>query len=1244
MPLHKKRELTLNNSSPTTPSLPLQRPNSPAAVTPSKSKFSNFFLPNPEKSDHSKANGRTRESSSGSASPTKTFVNPPTPGPNDNFALPAVGGVVERREEVVMVRREKWTTNGNGSGNANDRTLVNDREVIAAGRSVSKGFRNRLSRVCHFSLPSTPFEELSIKIFNLDQTALENPDGLTNDDAKPPSQAIVPTKGLLSDVFGSLGRVVDDRFVSAIASYIHAYWIFLVYSRLDSELLLERIVRMLSRLPDDSKARQTITGSFIDILWKDLTHPPLDWMGVENRWRTPDGRGNNPLFPMLGAAGTPYARSVPPLHPKPQNLPDAQLVFDALLKRDKFVPQPSGISSFLFAFATFIIHSCFHTTPQNRGINQTSSYLDLSPVYGNNEAEQKRVRIAEGEEGYGLGKLYNDVFAEERFRFAVPAVIVLAVLFSRNHNYIADRIYKINENKTYRDPNTLDEKKRKEQDDEIFNRSRLVNCGFFVNMVLVDYVRTILNLNKTASNWVLDPRTEVKELLGGKGEKAGGNVCSVEFNLLYRWHATLSEKDVVWAEELFRNKFGPDVDFSTLTPQEFWRVSAKDLHDGGEPKTWEFGRLKRGKDGSFDDDVLSQILVEAIDEPAGAFKARGIPEVMRVIELMSIETARKDWNVCTLNEFRKFVNLKPYTSFEEFNRDPEIVKAMAALYTHPDNIELYPGLMAEEPKETGDGAGLCPGYTISRAILADAVALVRGDRFYTTAFNAAELTSWGFEECCTDPKTGSFGGVASKLILRNLPHNFRFNSTYALFPFTTPPTMKRTMEELKLDDRYDFSMPTKAPEWHGINSFEAVMSILNNHQDFGVIYTKNVEAISKRNYGFFIGWDDPKSHGRERMYMDKVVFPPGYEKNIKEHYAHATQTRIEKASFGLSGNKTRVVDVVRDVTNVTNAMWIAHTFGIPVKTDENPLGLFTAQELYRMLAAMFIYVFLNFDAAAGFKIRDAAIKSSKVLGAIVQARILQAKGITTFEAITHIDVKDFFSEHPNFGMHKDTLAFYTRLVKEQPEMTDSMAGMVSNCLSIMTASNVNQGQVAAQTINFYLQDSQKEAFERLQELSKRDDPESDKEVMGYIWEAMRLDPQVAGIPRVCRKTTTVQDGDKTIHIEEGDWILASTSNASLDPNIYPEPEKVIPTRDPKSYRVFGHAMHNCLGSKLVVISMPAMIKSIFKLKNLRRAPGDSGKLIRLENSLVGSRFWMFISHDGTLWPFPTTMKLQYDVE
>jgi len=52
--------------------------------------------------------------------------------------------------------------------------------------------------------------------------------------------------------------------------------------------------------------------------------------------RMPDGSNNNPLFPDLGRAGMPYARSVAPTRPVPlSSLPDAGVLFDVLLRRDK---------------------------------------------------------------------------------------------------------------------------------------------------------------------------------------------------------------------------------------------------------------------------------------------------------------------------------------------------------------------------------------------------------------------------------------------------------------------------------------------------------------------------------------------------------------------------------------------------------------------------------------------------------------------------------------------------------------------------------------------------------------------------------------------------------------------------------------------------------------------------------------------------------------------------------------------
>jgi hypothetical protein len=80
---------------------------------------------------------------------------------------------------------------------------------------------------------------------------------------------------------------------------------------------------------------------------------------------------------------------------------------------------------------------------------------------------------------------------------------------------------------------------------------------------------------------------------------------------------------------------------------------------------------------------------------------------MRVIEQLGIQQAR-NWGACTINEFRIFLGLKPYSTFEEWNPDPVIADAARKLYRSPDNIELYVGLVSEESKPVQDGAGLCP--------------------------------------------------------------------------------------------------------------------------------------------------------------------------------------------------------------------------------------------------------------------------------------------------------------------------------------------------------------------------------------------------------------------------------------------------------------------------------------------------------------------------------------------------------
>ena len=43
------------------------------------------------------------------------------------------------------------------------------------------------------------------------------------------------------------------------------------------------------------------------------------------------------------------------------------------------------------------------------------------------------------------------------------------------------------------------------QDNEIFNRARLINCGWFMQIILCDYVGAILGLQRDGFDWRLDP-------------------------------------------------------------------------------------------------------------------------------------------------------------------------------------------------------------------------------------------------------------------------------------------------------------------------------------------------------------------------------------------------------------------------------------------------------------------------------------------------------------------------------------------------------------------------------------------------------------------------------------------------------------------------------------------------------------------------------------------------------------------
>ena len=687
----------------------------------------------------------------------------------------------------------------------------------------------------------------------------------------------------------------------------------------DKTYLTERLLKVASELPINSKEGITLSNKFVQQLYDDLQHPPIAQLGDQYRYRTADGSFNNITSPQLGAANTHYARSVRPQIMQAADLPEPEDLFDNLMVRDQFKPHPAKISSMLFYLASIIIHDLFRTDRWDHTKTKTSSYLDLAPLYGCDQTEQDAIRT------FKNGRIKADCFSSKRILGFPPGVGAMLIMFNRFHNYVVDQLASINEAGRFTKPkDDADKPANTKYDNDLFQTGRLITCGLYVNCILKDYVRTILNLNRTDSDWDLDPRTAT--LTGPTANSAPGNQVSAEFNLVYRWHACVSEKDDKWTKEEYARLF-PGKDPSQVSMREF--LTGLGMWEAGlscDPQQRRFANLERSADGSLDDDALVNILADGVEDVAGAFGSRNVPAILKAVEVLGIQQARS-WNLATLNEFRAFFKLEKHDSFESINSDPKVADALKHFYDHPDLVELYPGLVVEEAKHpTGDeaGQGLSPNYTISRAVLSDAVALIRGDRFYMIDYTPNSLTNWGFHEVSSDLNV-DHGHVFYKLFLRAFPNHFQPNSIYAHYPLVIPDENHVILSKLEQVDKYDFSRPTPIQRPTPITSFAACKSILDNQQDFKTTWGNAIKFLM-HNSGKEFGADfmlsgDTSVNAQSRCVMGAALYWDKWHHEVEKFYKNITLNLLRDNSYTVSGKKR--VDIVRDVGNLAHVHFAA---------------------------------------------------------------------------------------------------------------------------------------------------------------------------------------------------------------------------------------------------------------------------------------------------------------------------------
>jgi linoleate 8R-lipoxygenase/9,12-octadecadienoate 8-hydroperoxide 8R-isomerase len=201
---------------------------------------------------------------------------------------------------------------------------------------------------------------------------------------------------------------------------------------------------------------------------------------------------------------------------------------------------------------------------------------------------------------------------------------------------------------------------------------------------------------------------------------------------------------------------------------------------------------------------------------------------------------------------------------------------------------------------------------------------------------------------------------------------------------------------------------------------------------------------------------------------------------VKAFYEDFTLKLLERNSFKVAG--VNQVDIVRDVAVLAQVNFCANVFSLSLKTESNPRGVFSEQELYQILAVIFASIFYDVDVSKSLQLCQTARNVAQQLGELTLANVeLVAKTGFISNLVNRLHRHDILSE---YGIH-----MIQRLLDSQLPVKDVVW---SHILPTAGALVANQGQLFSQCIDYYLSEEAAEHLAEIQRLSREDTPEADE--------------------------------------------------------------------------------------------------------------------------------------------------------
>jgi peroxidase len=321
----------------------------------------------------------------------------------------------------------------------------------------------------------------------------------------------------------------------------------------------------------------------------------------------------------------------------------------------------------------------------NTIINTTAGYLDLSQLYGSTPAIAASLANADGtlmssDNGKALPVVNGSFVTGDPRVMENPELTALTILFMREHNFWVATLKSQNPSWT---------------GSQLYNMAKAITTAEYQNIVYQEYLPLLVG--------------QAVPPYKGYNPSVNAQVTQEFSTAAFRvGHSEVSDTQ----EGLDNNG---NVVFTESLAQAFFNTPAIDEANGIDPLIRSVGADFSQATDVYTVGALRNLLFAGL-------VGGGVDEM----DLIAIDIRREsDVGLGSLNQTRRALGLRPYSSFAELTSDPVLQRNFQTVYGDIANVDLFMGGLAE-----AHASGAEVGPTFQKIIASQFGALRSGDRFF----------------------------------------------------------------------------------------------------------------------------------------------------------------------------------------------------------------------------------------------------------------------------------------------------------------------------------------------------------------------------------------------------------------------------------------------------------------------------------------------------------------------------------